>query len=337
MEVPQNSYACAICQKTFNNLTILGKHVEFRHSSAEQPQKSKCGSVPKEKDPVITGNLDPLEISKDNNVTPFEFVLVQENVRKYPFKDEGQSEASKEEINNLHDNSSTNQVTENVKVVDFVFEKESLQFDKGNHGDATKTASFTKNDLVVTQKKTVLNQNPSEIVMNGGISKSQIHGGTPDSFVGTELNKVDNYCSSSLGKNATITIGKSANNLKPNVLKVIAGNYDSAEKLSKPELDKFSTPELENLSTSELEKLSTSELEKLSIPDLEKILEKLSTSELEKMPTSEPETLSRPDHQKVSTPELEKLSTPVFEAFFEEEDDLEDSSLNLVSLFMFIS
>ena len=86
MTVPKNSYAGAICQKTFNNLTILGKHVEFRHSSAEQPPKSKCGSVPKEKDPVITDKLDPLEISKDNNVTSFEFVPIQENVEKYPAK-----------------------------------------------------------------------------------------------------------------------------------------------------------------------------------------------------------------------------------------------------------
>ena len=132
------------------------------------------------------------------------------------------------------------------------------------------------------------------------------------------------------------------------------------------EVHRFSNPELEKLSNPELENLSTSELEKLSIPDLEKILEKLSTSELEKMSTPESEMLSRSDRQEVPTPELEKLSTPechkkptpVSEAFIEEvdekiklnskpktpvviarkrkrpENDLEDSSLNLVSLFI---
>ena len=81
--------------------------------------------------------------------------------------------------------------------------------------------TFKKKDVVVTQKKTVLNQNSPKIMMNRGISESQIHGGTPESFV-------DKYHSSNLEKNANITIAKPANNLKPNVLKVIVGNYDSA-------------------------------------------------------------------------------------------------------------
>ena len=34
MKVPNNSYACAICQKTFNNPAILIKHVEFRHENS---------------------------------------------------------------------------------------------------------------------------------------------------------------------------------------------------------------------------------------------------------------------------------------------------------------
>ena len=43
MKVPNNPYACAICQKTFNNPEILVKHVEFRHSLEEQSPKSKTG------------------------------------------------------------------------------------------------------------------------------------------------------------------------------------------------------------------------------------------------------------------------------------------------------
>ena len=34
MPVPKNSFACAICQKTFNNGIILIKHVEFRHGNS---------------------------------------------------------------------------------------------------------------------------------------------------------------------------------------------------------------------------------------------------------------------------------------------------------------
>ena len=110
MKVPKNSYACAICQKTFNNLTLLGKHVEFRHSSAEKSPKSKIGSVRKEKDLIVNIKCEPLEILNDNSVTPFEFVPVLENVEKCPFKNEGQSEATAEEIDNLHDNSSKGQI-----------------------------------------------------------------------------------------------------------------------------------------------------------------------------------------------------------------------------------
>ena len=40
MEVPKNSYACAICQKRFNNPIILIKHVEFRHSLTKQSSKA---------------------------------------------------------------------------------------------------------------------------------------------------------------------------------------------------------------------------------------------------------------------------------------------------------
>ena len=69
MPVPKNSFACAICQKTFNNGIILIKHVEFRHSTAaEQTPKSKIGSGPKEKDGIVNANRVPLEIPVSNTV-----------------------------------------------------------------------------------------------------------------------------------------------------------------------------------------------------------------------------------------------------------------------------
>ena len=57
MKVPNNSYACGICQKKFNLPDILVKHVEFRHSLEEQSPSSEIGPSPQEKDPVINGNL----------------------------------------------------------------------------------------------------------------------------------------------------------------------------------------------------------------------------------------------------------------------------------------
>ena len=220
MKVPKNSYACNICQKPFNNLNILGKHVEFRHASAEQSPKSKIGSVPKAKDLIITNNLDPLEISKDNSVTIriIEFVPVQEYVEKV------QSKVTTEEINNLHDNSSMLRITKNV------FEQELLPLEKQNNGDTTKTASSAKNDVVVTPKKTVSNQNSSAI-MNGGISKSQMNFETPEAFVGSELNKVGYNHNSSLENNATIKISnpeKNAKKLESTMLKIIERNCDSS-------------------------------------------------------------------------------------------------------------
>ena len=111
---------------------------------------------------------------------------------------------------------------------------------------------------------------------------------------------------------------------------------------------RYPTSELEKLSTiSELEKLSTSELEKLSTPNLEKILEKLPTPEHEKLSTHETEKLAELELEKVSTPELENLSTneleklsiPDLEKILEKlstpENGHEDSSINLVSFFMF--
>ena len=40
MEVPKNSYFCAVCQQRFNNPIITIKHVEFRHSSSKQSSKA---------------------------------------------------------------------------------------------------------------------------------------------------------------------------------------------------------------------------------------------------------------------------------------------------------
>ena len=207
MKVPNNAYACAICQKTFNNPSILIKHVEFRHgnsnmeieeneesfdeilaklplSQAEaamevfsevfpheiigkvtpatpfnesQSPMSKIGSSLQEKEPVINGNGDPLEIPEDNSVTPFEFVP-------------------------------------HIKVVDIVFKKESLQFETRNNDNSTaKSVSSTQNDVVVTQKETELNQKSSVIVKNMVNSQHQMNCKAPD-----ELKKEDNLNNSTL-------------------------------------------------------------------------------------------------------------------------------------------
>ena len=67
MRVPKNSYGCAICQKTFNNPTILIKHVEFRHSTANEFSKSpesESGSIIEEKVRLNNYIRDPLEINE---------------------------------------------------------------------------------------------------------------------------------------------------------------------------------------------------------------------------------------------------------------------------------
>ena len=79
MEVPKNAFACAICQKTFNNPTILIKHVEFRHSSAKQSPKSKVGPELKDKDPIINVNEDPLETNSASDTASFEFIQPLQN------------------------------------------------------------------------------------------------------------------------------------------------------------------------------------------------------------------------------------------------------------------
>ena len=148
MPVPKNSFACAICQKTFNNPAILIKHVEFRHSTEEQTPKSKIGSLSKEKNRIIiTSNSDPLEICDGNSVKPFEFVPVQEIVEKCPVMDEG--------VKNLNEILSHDKVPGNVKIEDFDFEKSSLQTEKRINGNATKALSYRLKEATVAQNKAI--------------------------------------------------------------------------------------------------------------------------------------------------------------------------------------
>ena len=71
MEIPKNSYACTNCHQTFNNPTILIKHVELRHSIAKQSQNAVRNIDPKEINTSIE-NQDPLENTR-TSIVPFEF------------------------------------------------------------------------------------------------------------------------------------------------------------------------------------------------------------------------------------------------------------------------
>ena len=129
MEVPKNSYACAICQKRFNNPIILIKHVEFRHSSTKQSSKA---------DNLKDGNQDPLETknSKESNeeimqveslppsLPPtFEYVAIQESV-----KIESHTEVTEKETN-----VPTNcQVSESIGIKEPVDRNEIFQFETNN-------------------------------------------------------------------------------------------------------------------------------------------------------------------------------------------------------------
>ena len=67
MGVPKNSYACAICHKKFNNSNILIKHVELRHSTANEFSKSpesESGYILEEKVSLNNYIRDPLEINE---------------------------------------------------------------------------------------------------------------------------------------------------------------------------------------------------------------------------------------------------------------------------------
>ena len=74
MEVPKNSYACAICQKRFNNPIILIKHVEFRHSLTKQSSKADHLL---EKVDVTDSNQDPLETRSSKESSEEQFVRVE--------------------------------------------------------------------------------------------------------------------------------------------------------------------------------------------------------------------------------------------------------------------
>ena len=129
MEVPKNSYACAICQKRFNNPIILIKHVEFRHSSTKQSSKA---------DNLKDGNQDPLETknSKESNeeimqveslppsLPPtFEYVAIQESVEI-----ESHTEVTEKETN-----VPTNcQVSESIGIKEPVDRNEIFQFETNN-------------------------------------------------------------------------------------------------------------------------------------------------------------------------------------------------------------
>ena len=128
MPLPKNAFACNICQKPFNNPTILIKHVEFRHSTEEQTQKSKSGSGPKEKDRISNTNRDPLEIHVSNSASPFEFVPIREILEK-----------NEVGAKTIMDSSSENPANGNIKIEDFNYEDQSLQIEKGNNENMSNT------------------------------------------------------------------------------------------------------------------------------------------------------------------------------------------------------
>ena len=73
MEIPKNSYACAHCHQRFSNPSILIKHVELRHSIANQSQNSVLNTEPEEINASIEIR-DHLENSS-TFIVPFEFAL----------------------------------------------------------------------------------------------------------------------------------------------------------------------------------------------------------------------------------------------------------------------
>ena len=226
MPLPKNAFACNICQKPFNNPTILIKHVEFRHSTEDQTQKSQSGSGSKENDRISNTNRDPLEIHVSNSASPFEFVPIQEYV-KNPVNDEGQTEG----INSVNDNSSFYQVPGNVSIANIVFEKELLQFEQRNTDGAANAFSSTLKDVVVTQNKAISNKNFSENVKKGVENlKHQKNCRIPDALVRSEPKKVDNPYNSSLETNAIIRSPESLrpeNIFKSRTLQLIDKSYNS--------------------------------------------------------------------------------------------------------------
>ena len=150
MEVPKNSFACAICQKTFTNPLILIKHVEFRHSSAKPSQNSNIGSVPKDQDIIINNNQDPLETYEDISVAPFEFVPIQEILENGSF-----------EKNEVRAKKVTDSFSENPAIDDFNFVDHPIKIERRNNENISKICADNRNNLAVIQNKTITNQNTS--------------------------------------------------------------------------------------------------------------------------------------------------------------------------------
>ena len=201
MEVPKNSFACAICQKTFTNPLILIKHVEFRHSSAKPSQNSKIASVPKDQGIV------------NDSVTPFEFVPIQEILE--------QNEVGAKKI---MDSSSENSAHGNIKIEDFNYEDRPVQIEKGNNENMSNTCAENQNKLSGAKNKTLTNLTTSTSVKKMEISKSQKHQSAPNAGVKAELNIVDGHQKSNLETHTAVTsaVQRNPNNIiKPRILKEI--------------------------------------------------------------------------------------------------------------------
>ena len=212
MEVPKNSFACAICQKTFTNPVILIKHVEFRHSS------TNVGSVPKDKDPIINANQNPLETNSVSYIAPFEFVQPLQNVEEITDECVRLIKITPGEINQLNDNCSTDQAPEIIKVENINIEEEILPFEKRNNDNISKPYSSVQKDTVLTKNKAILNQKSSARVQKAVNC--------------IEVNKVGIHQNTSLETKAATTrpeLGKPENSFKPRISKAIDVNCDSAK------------------------------------------------------------------------------------------------------------
>ena len=210
MEVPKNSFACAICQKTFTNPLILIKHVEFRHSSAKPSQNSN--TVPRDQEIIVNdNNQDPLETYKSKGVAPFEFVPIQETLEK--------NEVGAKKI---MDSSSENPANGHIKIEDFNYEDRSLQIGKGNNENMSNTCAENKNNKSEAKNKTLTNLTMSTIVKKMEISKSHEHQSAPIAEVKAESNIVDGHQNSNLETHTAVTnavLREPDNIIKPRILK----------------------------------------------------------------------------------------------------------------------
>ena len=123
MEVPKNSYACAICQKRFNNPIILIKHVEFRHSSTKQSSKA---------DNLKDGNQDPLETKSSKESVEEVESLPPSFPPIFEYVDIHEIE-SHTEVTEKETNVPTNcQVSERIGINEPVDRNEIFQFETNN-------------------------------------------------------------------------------------------------------------------------------------------------------------------------------------------------------------